>query len=78
MSDLFEGGVSAHPNAGLPNEFGAYDQSPEDMRRQLEPFLEQKAVNILGGCCGTSPDHIQAMADLAQNYSPRKISNYVN
>ncbi|MGB1000011.1 MAG: homocysteine S-methyltransferase family protein [Flavobacteriales bacterium] len=78
LSDLFEGGVSAHPNAGLPNEFGAYDQSPEDMRRQLEPFLEQNAVNILGGCCGTSPDHIQAMADLAQNYSPRKMSNYVN
>ncbi len=62
--------VSAYPNAGLPNEMGAYDESPEDMASQVKEYLELGLVNILGGCCGTTPDHIQAMAELSKNYKP--------
>lgn len=65
--------VSAHPNAGLPNEFGAYDETPEDMVGQIKEFLDEGLINIIGGCCGTTPDHISAIADLASRYSPRKI-----
>lgn len=60
--------TSAHPNAGLPNEMGEYDESPEMMAEQIQTFLEEGLVNIVGGCCGTTPDHIKAMAELAQNY----------
>jgi 5-methyltetrahydrofolate--homocysteine methyltransferase len=63
--------TSAHPNAGLPNEFGEYDETPEDMASQVKEFLEDGDLNILGGCCGTTPDHIRAMAELAKNYLPR-------
>lgn len=77
LSQICEGGTSAHPNAGLPNEFGEYDQNPEDMVRQLRPFLENKTLNILGGCCGTSPDHIEAIAQLVQEFQPREIPNHV-
>jgi 5-methyltetrahydrofolate--homocysteine methyltransferase len=66
-------GVSAHPNAGLPNEFGKYDETPELMAIQIKEFLDEGLVNIIGGCCGTTPDHIKAIADLAKNYQPRKI-----
>jgi 5-methyltetrahydrofolate--homocysteine methyltransferase len=66
-------GVSAHPNAGLPNEFGKYDESPEMMGEQIKEFLEEGLINIIGGCCGTTPEHIKVIADLAKNYSPRKI-----
>ncbi|MGB1296016.1 MAG: homocysteine S-methyltransferase family protein [Flavobacteriales bacterium] len=78
LSHICGGGTSAHPNAGLPNEFGEYDQNPEDMVRQLEPFLEQGTLNILGGCCGTSPAHIQAIAESVQNFKPRQIPNHVS
>ncbi len=64
--------VSAHPNAGLPNEFGLYDESPEQMAAQIEQFLQEGLVNVIGGCCGTTPEHIAAIADVAANYSPRK------
>ncbi|CAI8186692.1 MAG: Methionine synthase [Flavobacteriaceae bacterium] len=64
--------VSAHPNAGLPNEFGQYDQSPEEMGELIKPFLEEGLVNIIGGCCGTTPDHIKVIADLAAQSKPRK------
>jgi 5-methyltetrahydrofolate--homocysteine methyltransferase len=64
--------ISAHPNAGLPNQFGGYDDTPEDMASQLKEFLEAGAVNIIGGCCGTTPEHIRAFAALAENYPPRK------
>jgi 5-methyltetrahydrofolate--homocysteine methyltransferase len=64
--------ISCYPNAGLPNEFGQYDESPNDMGMQIEEFLKDGLVNILGGCCGTTPDHIKAMADIAARYSPRK------
>ena len=69
-SDLM---VSAYPNAGLPNEFGHYDETPEEMVEQIIPYLEDEMVNIIGGCCGTTPDHIQAIATLAKNYKPRQI-----
>ena len=65
--------VSAHPNAGLPNEFGEYDQSPEDMASQIDVFLQNNYLNIIGGCCGTSPAHIKAIADQAAKYEPRKV-----
>lgn len=64
-------GVSAHPNAGLPNEFGQYDETAEMMAVQIKEFLDENIINIIGGCCGTTPEHIRAIADLAKNYSPR-------
>ena len=69
-SDFF---VSTHPNAGLPNEFGEYDESPKDMANQIEEFLKDELVNIVGGCCGTTPEHIHAIAEVAKKYKPRKI-----
>jgi 5-methyltetrahydrofolate--homocysteine methyltransferase len=66
-------GVSAHPNAGLPNEFGKYDETPELMAIQIKEFLDEGLVNIIGGCCGTTPDHIKAIADMAMNYKPRAM-----
>ena len=63
--------VSAHPNAGLPNEFGQYDQSPEEMGDLIKPYLVEGLVNIIGGCCGTTPDHIKVIADLAAKAKPR-------
>lgn len=64
--------VSAYPNAGLPNEMGDYDQSPEEMQAFLRDFLSSGSVNIVGGCCGTTPDHIKRIAELAQAYPPRQ------
>lgn len=63
--------VSAHPNAGLPNEMGEYDESPEFMAEQIKVFLDEGLVNIIGGCCGTTPEHIKAIAELAAQYSPK-------
>jgi 5-methyltetrahydrofolate--homocysteine methyltransferase len=65
--------VSAHPNAGLPNEFGKYDETPEIMADQIKEFLDEGLINIIGGCCGTTPDHIKSIAELAKKYKPRKI-----
>ncbi|WP_258098367.1 homocysteine S-methyltransferase family protein [Marinoscillum pacificum] len=67
--------VSAHPNAGLPNEFGEYDQTPSEMGDQVEEYLQSSYVNILGGCCGTTPEHIKEIAARAAKYKPRKIDN---
>jgi len=64
-------GVSAHPNAGLPNEFGEYDQTPEQMAHIIDEFMASGFVNIIGGCCGTSPAHIRAIADVALKHKPR-------
>lgn len=66
--------VSAHPNAGLPNEFGEYDETPDEMASQIKEYLDNHLVNIIGGCCGTTPDHIQAIAELAKDYSPRTLN----
>jgi 5-methyltetrahydrofolate--homocysteine methyltransferase len=66
--------VSAYPNAGLPNAFGQYDESPEFMAEQIREYAEKGLVNIVGGCCGTTPDHIAAIAKIVKNYQPRKLS----
>jgi len=64
--------VNAHPNAGLPNEFGEYDESPEDMARELGEWAESGFLNIIGGCCGTTPPHIKAIAEAVSKFPPRK------
>jgi len=65
--------VSAHPNAGLPNAFGQYDQTPEEMQVLIKEYLDDNLINIIGGCCGTTPEHIKLIADVAAQYQPRKI-----
>jgi len=70
--------VSAYPNAGLPNAFGEYDESPEQMALQIEEYLDKKLINIIGGCCGTTPEHINAIAKLAANYPPRLLAQFEN
>jgi 5-methyltetrahydrofolate--homocysteine methyltransferase len=67
--------VSAYPNAGLPNEFGKYDQTPEEMASQVEEYLKEGLVNIVGGCCGSTPAHIKLIAERAQKYKPRLLTN---
>ncbi len=64
--------ISAHPNAGLPNAFGEYDQTPEQMASQIKEYLDKELINIVGGCCGTTPEHINAIANLVKQYEPRK------
>ncbi len=68
--------VSAYPNAGLPNAFGEYDESPENMADQIKEYLDKKLINIIGGCCGTTPAHIKAIADLASQYDPRPFVKF--
>ena len=63
--------ISAHPNAGLPNAFGHYDQTPEEMQALIREYLQDNLINIIGGCCGTSPEHIRVIAKLAASYKPR-------
>lgn len=70
-SDFF---ISAYPNAGLPNAFGQYDETPEFMAEQIREYAEKGLINIIGGCCGTTPPHIKAIADLVREYKPRKIN----
>ncbi|MFS4494910.1 homocysteine S-methyltransferase family protein [Maribacter sp. 2308TA10-17] len=73
LSSRTEHAVSAHPNAGLPNAFGEYDESPEQMAEQIKEYVEKGLVNIVGGCCGTTPEHIQAIAELVKEYGPRNL-----
>ncbi len=73
LSNKTEFNTSAHPNAGLPNAFGEYDQSPKQMQELIEDYLQDGLINIIGGCCGTSPAHIKAIAEVAQKYQPRII-----
>ena len=65
-------GISAHPNAGLPNAFGEYDETPEEMGEQIEEYMKKDLINIIGGCCGTSPAHIREIANIAAKYKPRQ------
>lgn len=65
--------TSVYPNAGLPNQFGGYDDSPEEMAVQIRDFLDNRFVNIIGGCCGTTPDHIRAFAALAAKAAVRAV-----
>jgi len=68
-ADVF---ISAYPNAGLPNEFGGYDEQPHETAHLVDDFMNSGLVNIVGGCCGTTPDHIRCIAERAQKYSPRQ------
>ena len=66
-------GISAHPNAGLPNAFGEYDETPEQTASQIKKYIDKNLVNIVGGCCGTTPAHIAAIAQLVEGITPRPI-----
>jgi len=74
LSAKTDAAVSAHPNAGLPNAFGEYDETPEQMAAQIKEYLEKGLVNIVGGCCGTTPEHIRAIADVVALHGPRKLT----
>ena len=67
--------ISAHPNAGLPNAFGQYDQGPEEMAELIKPFLDLGVVDIIGGCCGTSPEHILSIKQLADSVGKKRNQN---
>jgi 5-methyltetrahydrofolate--homocysteine methyltransferase len=66
--------VSAHPNAGLPNAFGEYDETPEQMASQIKEYIEKSLVNIVGGCCGTTPEHITAISNVVKDIKPRVVA----
>ena len=74
MSIVSDLPISVHPNAGLPNEFGEYDQNPEQMQILIKDYLKNSLVNIIGGYCGTTPDHIRLISEIANNYSIRKTN----
>ncbi|WP_290478311.1 MULTISPECIES: homocysteine S-methyltransferase family protein [unclassified Leeuwenhoekiella] len=65
--------ISAYPNAGLPNAFGEYDETADEMAAQIKTYLDKKLINIVGGCCGTTPEHIHAIAQLVKDYEPRPL-----
>ncbi|POS02568.1 homocysteine S-methyltransferase family protein [Flavobacterium croceum] len=65
--------ISAHPNAGLPNAFGQYDQTPQQMQQLIREYLQENLVNIIGGCCGTTPEHIKAITEVVSEFKPRKL-----
>ncbi len=73
LSDIADCYISLYPNAGLPNEFGGYDESPDSMLYTLEEYAKLGFFNIIGGCCGTTPEHIKKFATIPQKYKPRKI-----
>ena len=73
MSGVVNCYINAHPNAGLPNEFGEYDESPEEMAAEIREWASSGFLNIIGGCCGTAPSHIKAIADAVAEFPPRKI-----
>ncbi|NOX09840.1 MAG: methionine synthase [Gammaproteobacteria bacterium] len=73
LSGFADCGVNAHPNAGLPNEFGEYDESPEEMAQEIGEWAQHGYLNIIGGCCGTTPAHIKAIVDVVAECKPRQI-----
>jgi 5-methyltetrahydrofolate--homocysteine methyltransferase len=73
VADTF---ISAYPNAGLPNSFGGYDESPDDMARQIRGFAEEGLVNVVGGCCGSTPEHIRAIAEAVAPHKPREVPEH--
>jgi len=77
LSNRTDLAVSAYPNAGLPNAFGEYDQTPEEMAGQMREYLEKNLVNVVGGCCGTTPDHIRAIAGVASQFAPRTFQSEI-
>ncbi|MFN7102526.1 MAG: methionine synthase [Pseudorhizobium sp.] len=73
VADTF---ICAYPNAGLPNEFGQYDESPSDMARQVAEFAREGLINVIGGCCGSTPEHIRAIADAVSGFAPREVPEH--
>jgi len=73
LARIVDGYVSAHPNAGLPNAFAEYDETPEEMAATLKEFAESGLLNFVGGCCGTTPDHIRAIAEAVAGVAPRRL-----
>jgi 5-methyltetrahydrofolate--homocysteine methyltransferase len=73
LSEVADACVSTHPNAGLPNAFGGYDETPEDMAATLREFAESGLLNLVGGCCGTTPEHIAAIAKVVASIAPRRL-----
>ena len=73
LAHIADTNISAYPNAGLPNEMGEYDQSPDDMADQIEPWARDGILNLVGGCCGSTPEHISAIAEAVAKYPPREI-----
>jgi len=73
LSRVSEFNISAHPNAGLPNELGEYDLEPDEMAEHIEEWAKSGFLNIVGGCCGSSPDHIRAIANTVANIAPRAL-----
>ena len=78
LSRISDTRISAHPNAGLPNEFGEYDETPEKMAKELAEWAASGFVNIIGGCCGTTPEHIKAIVDAVSQHPPRRIPEIDN
>ncbi len=77
LSTVAECSVSTHPNAGLPNAFGEYDETPEQMAAIVGEFARSGLVNLIGGCCGTTPAHIQAIADAVRGLAPRALPSSI-
>ena len=73
VADTF---ICAYPNAGLPNEFGQYDESPADMARQVAEFAREGLINVIGGCCGSTPEHIKAIAEAVADFVPREVPEH--
>jgi methionine synthase I (cobalamin-dependent) len=73
LSHIADVRISAYPNAGLPNAMGGYDESPDDMACKVEPWLADGLINVVGGCCGSTPDHIAHIAKHAKSYEPRTL-----
>ncbi|MFT3690289.1 homocysteine S-methyltransferase family protein [Paenirhodobacter sp.] len=73
LSNVSSSRICAYPNAGLPNAFGQYDEGPEDTARQVAEFAREGLINVTGGCCGTTPDHIRAIAEAVRPFAPRKL-----
>jgi 5-methyltetrahydrofolate--homocysteine methyltransferase len=73
VADTF---ICAYPNAGLPNEFGQYDESPSDMARQVAEFAREGLINVIGGCCGSTPEHIRAIAEAVSGFAPREVPEH--
>ncbi len=76
LSGIADTFICAYPNAGLPNEFGRYDETPDDMARQITGFAEEGLVNVVGGCCGSTPEHIRAIAEAVAGKAPRKPAEH--
>ena len=76
LSEIAQCGVSCHPNAGLPNVMGEYDETPESFARIIKTMLDEGLLNIVGGCCGTTPEHIAEIAEFIDQYKPREIGKH--